>query len=345
VLVPFTWKVTGWFMIGWSAEFPASEVRPLQYFSEELVAYRDESGELHLLEGHCKHLGAHIGHGGKVVGDCVECPFHGWRWGPNGDNTYIPYAPDRPNRALTLRVYPVQEQYGCVFMWHHPDGKEPQWEMPDIFKSFPQFDTNPDAYYRPFPEFSRLAEQEPVHPQIVAENGPDSAHFQYVHRATVTPKLLEWSIVDQEWRFLTGWPDASSDDPDKMALRIHSHMFGLGGAISAFEGSSNHRLIFACTPIDDENSNMFYSIWWPKKPGETSDIPPDEVRARVEKQYLGTVWDDLDIWRYQKYVERPALSTVDAKPYMALRKWATQFYDIPAAPPGDVPTRDAAASA
>ena len=83
--------------------------------------------------------------------------------------------------------------------------------------------------------------------------------------ADVRP-LLEWNIVDQEWRFLTGWPDASSDDPDKMALRIHSHMFGLGGAISAFEGSSNHRLIFACTPIDDENSNMFYSIWWPKKP-------------------------------------------------------------------------------
>jgi phenylpropionate dioxygenase-like ring-hydroxylating dioxygenase large terminal subunit len=66
-----------------------------------------------------------------VVGDCVECPFHGWPWGPNGDNTYIPYQPDRPNKALTLRVYPVQEQYGCVFMCHHHDGKEPQWEMPD----------------------------------------------------------------------------------------------------------------------------------------------------------------------------------------------------------------------
>jgi len=77
VKVPFTWKVTGWFMIGWSAEFPESEVRALQYFGEDLVAYRDESGELHVLAGHCRHLGAHIGHGGKVVGDFVECPFHG----------------------------------------------------------------------------------------------------------------------------------------------------------------------------------------------------------------------------------------------------------------------------
>jgi hypothetical protein len=33
-------------MVGWSPEFPAGEVRPLHYFGEDLVAYRDESGEL-----------------------------------------------------------------------------------------------------------------------------------------------------------------------------------------------------------------------------------------------------------------------------------------------------------
>ena len=329
--VPFTWKVTGWFMIGWSAEFPVGEVKPLRYFGEDLVAYRDESGELHVLSAHCRHLGAHIGHGGTVVGDCVECPFHGWRWGPNGTNRYIPYQPDRPNRGLKLRVFPVQEQYGCVFAWHQPQGKEPRWEMPDIFKSFPQFETDPSAYYRPYPEFSRRTENEPVHPQIVAENGPDSSHFRYVHGATVTPVCLDWRIVDQQWQFLTGWPDACSGGPDKMALHIHSQMFGLGGAISVFQGSSNHRLIFAVTPVEHGYSTMFYSIWWPKVPGETSDVPPHEVRERVEKQFLRTVWEDLDIWRYQEYVERPPLSKVDAKPYMALRQWATQFYEVPPA--------------
>ena len=146
--VPFTWKVTGWFMIGWSRNFRSARSGLSHYFGEDLVAYRDESGELHVLEAHCKHLGAHIGHGGTVVDDCVECPFHGWRWGPDGTNRYIPYQPDRPNRALTLRVFPVLEQYDCVFVWHHPHGKEPQWAMPDIFTSFPQFETDPAAYYR-----------------------------------------------------------------------------------------------------------------------------------------------------------------------------------------------------
>ena len=65
-------------------------------------------------------------------------------------------------------------------------------------------------------------------------------------------------------------------------------------------------------------------------PGDTSDVPPDSVRQQVECQFLGTVWDDLNIWRYQEYIEHPALSKIDAKPYMAMRKWATQFYEVPA---------------
>jgi phenylpropionate dioxygenase-like ring-hydroxylating dioxygenase large terminal subunit len=215
-----------------------------------------------------------------VVGNCVECPFHGWRWGPDGTNRYIPYQPDHPNRALRLRVFPVREQYGCVFAWHQPDGKEPQWELPDLFHKFPQFDTDANAYYRPYPEFSSRAEHDPVHPQIVAENGPDSAHFHYVHGATVTPVCLNWEAVDEDWRFLTGWPDVRSDDPSKMALYIHSHFSGLGFAISAFEGSSNHRLIFTCTPLEDGYSDMFYSIWWPRLRGDTSEVPPDAMKGR-----------------------------------------------------------------
>jgi len=59
-------------------------------------------------------------------------------------------------------------------------------------------------------------------------------------------------------------------------------------------------------------------------------VPQGKLRELIEKQFLSTVFDDLEIWRYQRYVENPALSKDDAKGYMALRKWATQFYDVPA---------------
>jgi hypothetical protein len=202
--------------------------------------------------------------------------------------------------------------------------------MPDILGLFPELgNSDPSAYYRPYPEFSRKTEREPVHPQVVLENGPDSVHFRYVHHATVRPRMLEYTVVDHTWSFLTGWPDMRSDDPDRMARLIHAHMFGLGGSVSAFEGSTRHRLIFATTPVDDECSDLFYSIWWPRNPGDGSGVPPPEVRERVEQQFLVTVWEDLSIWRYQEYVEYPPHSPVDAKAYRSLRKWATQFYDVP----------------
>ena len=235
--VPFTWKVTGWFMVGWSAEFPIGEVRPLHYFGEDLVAYRDESGELHVLEAHCKHLGAHIGHGGTVVGDCVECPFHGWRWGPDGANRYIPYQPDRPNRgthpagvpgagAVRLRVplAPPRRQGTAVGDAGHLHLIPPVRNRPG----------------RLLPAVSGVLQARRARTGTPADRGGKrTGQRPFPVRAPRhgDARMLDWNIVDQEWRFLTGWPDAGSDDPEKMALRIHSHMFGLGVAISAFEGS------------------------------------------------------------------------------------------------------------
>jgi 3-ketosteroid 9alpha-monooxygenase subunit A len=323
--VPFTWKVTGWWQIGWSHEFAVGEVRPLRYFDEDLVAWRGEGGELHVLEAHCQHLGAHIGHGGKVVGDCVQCPFHGWQWGADGYNAAIP-GQEKPNRSKTLKAYPIKEQYGLVFMWHHPLGEPPSWEMLDIFHTYPQFELDPEAYYPPFPVFTAKNEREPVHPQIVLENSADSAHFEFVHRATVTPQVLHWSFDEHLWYFIAGWPDHG--DPEKMRLKIHSKLFGLGGAITAFEGASNHRVVFSTTPVETGASDMFYTIWWPRPPGDDSPEAPSDLRELVEKEFLSSVEDDLLIWRTQKWVEHPAYSKVDAKGYTTLRTWSQQFYDV-----------------
>ena len=326
--IPFTWKPSGWFMIGWSEEFVVGEVRPLRYFGEDLAAYRDDGGELHVLNAHCQHLGANIGRGGKVIDDCVRCPFHGWVWGPDGTNREIPYDDHRPNLSKRLRVWTVQEQHECVFLWHDPHGGPPRWEMPDIFGVFPQFPTDAGAYYRAYPEMSRRAEREPVHPQVVAENSADTAHFQYVHHATVLPVALDWRIEERELRFVAGYRNTRSDDPDDMALRFHSHLFGLGGAMSALEGAADHRLIFAVTPVEDGCSDMFYSVWLPREPGDEALIAPEATRERIEKQFLTTMEEDLEIWRYQDYVDRPAMAKVDAKYFTKLRRWAQTFYDV-----------------
>jgi phenylpropionate dioxygenase-like ring-hydroxylating dioxygenase large terminal subunit len=242
-------------------------------------------------------------------------------------NKFIPYE-DRPNVSHGLKVWPVIELQGCVFMWHDPAGGPPRWEMPDLFTCIEHLPSDPSEYYRPYPEMSVKYEREPVHPQITLENAPDTVHFEHVHGATVTPRLLDWQVDGPFWKGLGGFPIPTEDGGERMALKNHSISCGVGGSYSIFEGSYHYRLIFFTTPVDDETSDMFYSIWWPRDPGDDNDVIPDHYRERAEKQFLSTLWDDLEIWRYQVYIETPTFAKQDAKPYGSLRKWARQFYEV-----------------
>ena len=70
----------GWFIVARSDELAPGEMRPLYAFGRDLVLFRTEGGEARLLDAHCPHLGAHLAVGGRVEGECIRCPFHGWRF-------------------------------------------------------------------------------------------------------------------------------------------------------------------------------------------------------------------------------------------------------------------------
>ena len=72
---------------------PPGGVLSLRYFGRELVLFRTESGEPRVLDAFCPHLGAHLGHGGKVQGESIRCPFHGWCFDGRGACTAIPLKP------------------------------------------------------------------------------------------------------------------------------------------------------------------------------------------------------------------------------------------------------------
>ncbi len=58
-----------------------------------LVAWRGNSGKSYVADAYCPHLGAHLGVGGKVSGECIKCPFHGWAFhGTDGKLMNIPYS-------------------------------------------------------------------------------------------------------------------------------------------------------------------------------------------------------------------------------------------------------------
>jgi len=54
----------------------ADAVSSYNISGEELVAYRDEAGELVVMDAHCPHHGAHLGYESHIEHGCIRCPFH-----------------------------------------------------------------------------------------------------------------------------------------------------------------------------------------------------------------------------------------------------------------------------
>ena len=79
-------------MVAYSEDIPSGEVKGLEYFGTKFIGYRGEDGQVQVHAAYCPHLGADISVGGKVVGNCVRCPFHHWQFGPDGQCTEVPYA-------------------------------------------------------------------------------------------------------------------------------------------------------------------------------------------------------------------------------------------------------------
>lgn len=70
-----------------------SEAIFIKCLGEQLVIYRTQNNKVFIVDAYCPHLGANLGIGGRVDGDCIVCPFHQWSFrGSDGKCTKIPYS-------------------------------------------------------------------------------------------------------------------------------------------------------------------------------------------------------------------------------------------------------------
>jgi len=161
----------GWFAILESAELKAEGVRAVNILGENLVAFRTSNGKANVLDAYCPHLGANMGIGGRVVGNCIECPFHGWQFdGQDGKCTHVPYADKTPHFA-NVRPWPVTEVNGFIFIWYHAEKSDPYWEVPVI----DEIETNQWIFR------GRTEHRINCHIQEIPENGADVAHLDHLH--------------------------------------------------------------------------------------------------------------------------------------------------------------------
>ncbi|MDG2411252.1 MAG: Rieske 2Fe-2S domain-containing protein, partial [Halioglobus sp.] len=167
----------GWHIVLFSQELGVGEVKKLHYFDRDLVAYRGESGKVAILDAHCPHLGANLGSGeGRITGDNIACPFHGWTFDSQGHCVDIPYADKLPEKAVTaLRGWAVLEKCGFIAIWFGEPGETPENYLPDI-KEWGENGWGDWVFYR-----SRIQAK----PCDIIENIVDKAHFPHVHGGVV----------------------------------------------------------------------------------------------------------------------------------------------------------------
>ncbi|GFS98735.1 3-ketosteroid-9-alpha-hydroxylase oxygenase subunit [Nephila pilipes] len=83
----------GWIPLIESKEVGQGQAVSVTALGQRFCVFRGEGGQAYVLDAYCPHLGADMSAGGKVAGECIECPFHGWQFsGRDGTCQNIPYS-------------------------------------------------------------------------------------------------------------------------------------------------------------------------------------------------------------------------------------------------------------
>ncbi|HIF99621.1 MAG TPA: aromatic ring-hydroxylating dioxygenase subunit alpha [Myxococcales bacterium] len=303
---PFTPYPNGWFRAAYSSELAAGEVRILNFFGREWVLYRTESGQACLIDPHCVHLGAHLGHGGEVVGENIRCPFHHWEFGVGGSCTKIPYAGRIPSRAQ-LAHHEVVERNGLIFFHHDREGGPPRFEIPELSEIGDSAWTEPEI----------------MHWKVRAswldmnENCVDQAHFKFVHGTLTIPPTTaraEGSLHIAESVFTMRIPGGEGE------TKLVTLDYGPGFQVVRMTGLIDTLMLNTSTAIDQENTDVSfaYSVKFdgdPKKKKLAESVVRD---LKQQFEHDRPIWENKICW------PRPVLCEGDG-PIAHYRKWYQQF--------------------
>ena len=294
----------GWYSVARSSELLVGEVKPVQAFDREMVLYRTRSGVTVVQDAFCPHLGAHLGVKGRVVGESIRCPFHGWRFGTDGKCEHIPYSEDIPERAR-IRTWHCEEKNGEIYIWFHPENTAPQWELPDL----PELN-DPNRTSPRYTEFLV-----PAHVQDIAENSCDPVHFQFVHSMTDVPPSEV--TIEENGRVLHLNSDASNAD---FPSQLHATVYNPGFAMVRNTYGPNAEMVMynSAQPINPHETRMRWTLTVRR---EIEDVAGDDVMDGI----IAGLNDDYPIWSNKVHKHRPIFCKED-KTLVLFRKWVRQFY-------------------
>ena len=252
--------------------------------------------------------------GEQIEGDSLRCPFHGWRYGPDGKCNDIPYSPNFIPKNACVKSWPVVERAGAIWMWHDEEGGEPDVELP----AFAEWDDQSWVRWK----FDIMGVIN-THPQEIVDNMADLGHMVPVHGS------LNCAYFDNEFdgpiliqRFSAGHRTLA--DPS-VTMRYDTWYTGPGILQSRLVGNHPSLMLIAHTPIEDGVIKMWHALMV-KSPNETAtDEDVAVARAYQETSRLALA-QDLEIWNNKRPCINPMQIPADG-PFGKVRIWYKQFYN------------------
>lgn len=321
----------GWYRLSDSVSLRSGHLRYIECLGRQLVLWRGENGLAHAMPAFCPHLGGNLSFG-RVRGDCIECPFHGWRFAGDGRAAHIPYSDSIPDGVLA-ESFPVQEAHGQLFMYHaQPDSRlgtagGPPYPVPRISE------VDDGAFV-----FRGAYDAGRVHMHLIefAENSVDNAHFQPVHgqmRIPWTRLKMPGVHVEHE----TGWR-VDAEVPWKMhfhdnaVLRILGRRVEAAGASASITFFGPGGVVKFRFNVPDRGDIEMYQTHLPMGPLEQQvnfRWFADRRLPRLLVWYIVGNWmsqwaRDITIWENKIHMQHPRLCRDDG-PVFQLRRWYRQF--------------------
>jgi vanillate O-demethylase monooxygenase subunit len=167
-----------WYPCAWDHEIGRSLLE--RWICEEpIVFWRTEGGAAVALSNRCAHRAAPLSRG-QLVGDRLQCGYHGLEFDATGACVHIP-GQDRIPVDCAVRRYPVVEHRRFVWIW-----------MGDPAAADPAL--VPDLWWNDHPEWSAPGDSLTIDAdwRLVLDNLMDLSHLTYLHGRTIgTPYVSE----------------------------------------------------------------------------------------------------------------------------------------------------------
>ncbi len=253
-----------WYVILESNEVKPGKLIGVTRMGEKLVLWRDAAGSVTCMRDLCPHRGVALS-AGKVLGSCIQCPFHGFEFDLSGRCTLIPAnGRNAPvPKAFQVDTYPTREAHGFIYIWWG----EPKETLPPL----PWFDSLDESRFA----YGTLKDPWVAHYSRAIENQLDVVHLPFIHhntigrgnRTLVNGPVTTWECQADANDQLNLWVYNEVDQGQKplkpAEIKPERRPFLQFIFPNLWQNwiSDTVRIVAAFVPVDDENTLMYLRFY------------------------------------------------------------------------------------